>query len=128
MSALGVAVVSIGGVILMMVLKRSESAYASVAQCGLVAIILLAVLPEIKELLEVVGSIDDSGTFSSLPVKTIFKAFAILTAGSISADICRDNGENAVAGVVELSVRILALSSALPVFFAVIKIAEAFLN
>ena len=111
---------------MMLVLKRTESLYSAIAQCAVIIIILLAVLPEIKEIFNQLKGIDAFGFLEYLPVKALLKAFGILSIGSIAADICRDNGESAVAGVVEMSVKILAASGALPVFFSVIKIAEQF--
>ena len=61
-------------------------------------------------------------------VKIMLKAFGVLSVGAVTADICRDNGENALAGVVEIGVKIMAVSCALPVFQAVITLATSFLN
>ncbi len=128
MSAVSIAVLSLGGIVLLMVLKQTGGVYTVIAQCSLVIVILLAIFPEIKELFGVLEGFAEYEFLKSTSVKTIFKAFGVLTVGSVASDICRDNGENAVAGVVELSVKILAISCALPMVTAVVEIAQAFFN
>jgi hypothetical protein len=58
----------------------------------------------------------------------MLKAFSILTVGGIATDICRDNGENALGGVVDTIVKILAISCAVPTFSAVLTTALALLE
>ncbi len=128
MIALELAVLGIAGVIMLAVLKKSCSVYATLAQIAMIAIILLSVLPQAKELLSVLDTFSSFGGVSNDSLKIMIKIFGILTVGSVTADICRDNGENAVANTVELAVKILAVSCALPVFTAVISVASSFFN
>lgn len=116
------------GVILLALLKNSGSTYSAVVQVALVGVILLTVLPQIKELVSAISSFNISDNFSSEAITVMLKIFGILTIGSVTADICRDNGQNAVASTVELSVKILAIACALPVFTAVITVASSFFN
>ena len=58
----------------------------------------------------------------------MLKAFSILTVGGVVSDVCRDNGENAVAGVVETIVKILAIACAIPTFTAVLVTALTLLE
>ncbi len=113
---------------LLSILKSTGTTYSVIAQCALVAVILLAIFPEIKELFGVLEAFGEYEFLKSSAIKILLKAFGVLTVGAIAADICRDNGENAVAGVVDLSVKILAISCALPIVTAVVEIAQAFLN
>ena len=128
MTVVKIAVVAIAGVILLTVLKRFTGTYGVIVEIGLIAVILLAVLPEIKTMFELLKNLGDIEFLDSTAMKILFKAFGILATGAIAADVCRDNSENAVAGVVELGVKILAVSCALPVITAVIEIASSFFN
>lgn len=128
MTGLKIAVFAIAGVVFLLLLKRSAPNFAVVGEIALVAVVLLSIIPEIKTLLSVLEGFQDISSASSTAIKIMFKAFGILASGAIAADVCRDNGESAVAGVVELSVKILAISVALPVFTAVVEIASAFFN
>lgn len=128
MTAVKIAVFAIVGVMSLLLLKENSSAFTVVARCTLVIVILFSVIPEIKTLIETTGEFKEFSSSSNTALKILFKSFAILTVGSVGADICRDNGENAVAATVELAVKILAVSCALPVFTAVAEIAAAFFN
>lgn len=128
MNGLGLAIVAIAGVVLLSVIKRHASVYTTIIQIALGAVVLLSVLPQAKELLEVMGSFISLEGVGEQGIKIMLKAFGVLSIGAVTADICRDNGENALAGVVEIGVKIMAVSCALPVFQAVITLATSFLN
>ena len=128
MIAFKIAVLAVSGVIMLTLLKNSATTYSVIVQVALVVIILLTVTPQIKEMVSAMESFNISDNFSSETVKIMLKIFGILTVGSVTADICRDNGQNAVANTVELSAKILAISCALPVFTAVITVASSFFN
>lgn len=128
MIVLKIAVLAISGVIMLAVLKNSMSSYSAIVQIGLIIIILLTVTPQIKELIQSLEAFNISENISIEAIKIMLKIFAVLTVGTIAADVCRDNGQNAVADTVELTVKIVAVSCALPVFTAVITVASSFLN
>lgn len=128
MTALKIAVLAVAGVILLSLLKNSGSVYSVVVRLALVAVTVMAVTPEIRELISAVDNIQVAEALSTQSLKIMLKIFGILTIGAVTADICRDNGENALADTVELSVKILAMVCALPVFTAVINVATSFIN
>ena len=118
----------VAGVVLLFLIKHNAPSIAVLGELTLVAIIVLAIVPEIENLLSLFSSFQESSIVSEASLKIMLKAFGMLSVGSVVADICRDNGEGAVAGVVELSVKVLAISCALPVFTAVTEIALTFFN
>ena len=118
----------VAGVVLLFLIKHNAPSIAVLGELTLVAIIVLAIVPEIENLLSLFSSLQESSIVSEASLKIMLKAFGMLSVGSVVADICRDNGEGAVAGVVELSVKVLAISCALPVFTAVTEIALTFFN
>lgn len=118
----------LAGVVLLFLLKHNAPSFAILGELTLVAIIVLAIVPEIKNLTSLFSSLQELSVVSEASLKIMLKAFGMLLVGAVVADICRDNGECAVAGVVELSVKILAISCALPVFTAVTEIALTFFN
>ena len=110
------------------ILKKSASAYTIIVQIALAIVVLIAVLPEGKKLIAALSGFSGIEGVSEQSLKIMLKAFGLLSVGSLTADICRDNGENALASVVEIGVKILAVSCALPVFQAVITMATSFFN
>ena len=83
-------------------------------------------MPEVENLLSLFDNFESISSIGESSLKIMFKTFGILAVGAVVSDVCRDNGEGAVAGVVELGMKILAVSCALPVFTAVIEIALTF--
>ena len=128
MSATKIAVFAVAGIVLLVLLKRNAPTFAILGELTLVALTLLVIVPEIEGMLNLFDSFQGFSSVSQASLKIMFKTFGILAVGAVVSDICRDNGESAVAGMVELSMKILAISCALPVFTAVIEIASTFFN
>lgn len=125
---LKISVFVVAGVLLLLLLKRNAPTFVILGEITIVAVTVLAIVPEIENMLSIFDNFKGISSVSEISLKIMFKTFGILSVGAVVADICRDNGENAVAGVVELGVKILAISCALPVFTAVIEIASTFFN
>lgn len=121
-------VTAIAGTVLVSILKNSSSVYSVVARVALVCLIILSIAPQLEDIMSVLNRIEFNEYFSTEALSVMLKMFAILTVGSVASDICRDNGENAVANGVALSTKILAISCGLPVFSAVINVAISFFN
>ena len=128
MSGLEIGIIAVSGVVLLSVIKKSDSVYTTIVQIALGIIVLLSVLPQAKDLMNVMQEMISIEGISEQGIKIMLKVFGILSIGAVTADICRDNGENALAGVVEIGVKIMAVSCALPVFQAVITLATSFLG
>ncbi|MBR4286280.1 MAG: hypothetical protein IKT55_01095 [Clostridia bacterium] len=128
MNGLEIGIIVVSGVVLLSVVKKSASVYTVIVQIALGVIVLLSVLPQAKDLLSVMDGLVTVDGVSGQSIKIMLKAFGILSIGAVTADICRDNGENALAGIVEIGVKIMAVSCALPVFQAVLTLATSFLN
>ncbi len=123
-----IAVFAILGVVILSILKSSSSSFVLIAEICVAVLLLFVVVPYIKDFLSVLDSLKAITNSSGTAIKIMLKAFTVLTVGSVTADICRDNSAGAVAGVVELAVKILAISISLPVFSAVIEVAVAIFN
>lgn len=121
-------VIAVAGVLTLGVIKTNNSSHRVIIELSVVAIIIFFSLPHIRELLEATQGFVSTGEFTSGALKLMLKAFVILTVGSFCGDICRDNGESAVANAVEVGSRFVAVACALPVFSAVISIAESFMQ
>lgn len=128
MSGLEIGIIAVSGVVLLSVIKKSDSVYTTIVQIALGVMVLLSVLPQAKDLMNVMQEMISIEGISDQGIKIMLKVFGILSIGAVTADICRDNGENALAGVVEIGVKIMAVSCALPVFQAVITLATSFLG
>jgi len=122
------AVFALISLIFLMLIKKHSSHLSAVAELAVIVILLIGILPDFKALLSALRDINSVTAVSSDVLKTMLKAFAILTVGGVASDICRDNGENALAGVLETIVKILAISCAIPTFTAVLMTALTLLE
>ena len=118
-----IAVFVVAGIIFLGLIRSKASVFVVFAELTIITVVLSAIAPEIKSLSELLEGFQSFYTVGEESLKIIFKSFAILAIGSVVIDICRDNGEGALAGVVDMVVKILAISCAVPVFTAVIEIA-----
>ena len=127
MTVTKLAVFALVSLIFLVLIKKHSPSLSVVSEVAVVIIFIIGVLPDLKELLEALKSIGN--TFLSTDVlKIMLKAFGVLTVGGIASDICRDNGENALAGVLDIVVKVLAILCAIPIFTAVLTTALALLE
>ncbi len=123
-----IGLLAVVGVVLCVIVKSHAPAYGTLIAASIVVVILVSVTPDVKLLLSAIESIQLTNEFSTKGVGVMLKVFSVLLVGSVCSDICRDNGEGAVAGVVELSSKLIAIACALPVLTAVISLATSFLK
>ena len=128
MIALKICAFAIAGVVLLLLVKSNAPAFGVICEITLVLVALVTVLPQVNSLMGLLEGLQDVSAVSQSALKILFKTFGFLMLGGVVADICRDNGEGAVAGVVDFCVKILAISCALPVFTAVVEVALTFFN
>lgn len=125
---LKIGIIAVVSIVVLAVVKNGASPYSSVLRIGVIAVILISVIPDIGELTSVLGDMGISSDISTQSLKIMIRIFAVLTVGSLCSDVCRDNGESAVADTVELSSKIIAVSYAVPVITSVVSVAVAFLK
>ena len=123
-----IAVLAVVGVVVLLILKSSANTFTIITELAVILLILIVVVPYVKDFLSLLEGLQNISSSSNTAIKIMIKAFIVLTVGSVTADICRDNSAGAVAGVVEASVKLLALSISLPVFSAVIEVVSAIFN
>ena len=123
-----IGIIAIAGVILISLLKNSGSSYSSLVQLGVICVVLISVIPDIRVLLSSLDSIGVADSVSTESIRIMMKIFVVLTVGTLCSDVCRDNGEGAIADTVELSARIIAIGCAIPVISSVVSVAVAFLK
>ena len=69
-----------------------------------------------SQLLSISETIDSTVSY----VKLMLKSLCIVIITQITVDLCRDNGENALASFTEISAKVLIISLVMPLFQAVI--------
>ena len=111
---LKIAGIALAGVCLLAVVKKRASELALPVQLGVAAAVVLLFLPTLSEVLPSLGRLASAVSSDYSYTGVLFKGTAIALLGSAASDVCRDNGETAIAGAVDTGVRVLVLALALP--------------
>ena len=119
-SFIGAALVMCVMVITVNQLKPEFSVLLLIA-CGIVLTLFLLgfVLPLIEE----ISAIASIGGIDGELLKIVLKSFGICVTAQIAADVCRDAGQTALAGKIELGGRLALLIIALPLFKKLLDLA-----
>lgn len=96
-------------------LRRYNAEYAVI--CGVCGCILLTALAssEIQKLFEIFFNMAESAGINSDFIGIVLKITGISYIGQLSAELCRDAGEGAIATNVELCAKIIILAVGMPV-------------
>lgn len=81
----------------------------------------LAISDKVGELFSSLMSLSASVPSGIMYVKLMLKVLCIVIITQFTVDICRDNGENALASFTEVSAKVLVLSLVMPLFETVIS-------
>lgn len=128
MNIVGICIIAVVGAILAITLKQTtpQLSLALALITGVVILIAIcsflpAVTDKINQLMSVTGVKPE---FAAV----LFKAVGICFLCQFSSDICKDAGQSALAGRVELAGKIMILISALPLMEEVLNTATSLLG
>lgn len=126
MNIIQIALLVITCVVVLGLLKNTGSVSTTVVRLAVLVVVFIGIFPQITELLSLLESLDFAENMPREALKIMIKVFSVLTISSITGDICRDNGEGSLAGVVELGGKIISVSICIPVLTSVITVATSF--
>lgn len=116
MNIAGIAGVGIIGAILSLVLKQYRPEFALPVSVLTGAFIFLAVLSGISPVVSLIEGIAERFGTELIYLGVLMKALAICYITQIAADSCKDAGEAAIAGKVEIAGKIAILIISVPMF------------
>lgn len=119
-SFVGVVLVMCVLIITVNQLKPEFSLLLTIA-CGI--LLTLFLLGFVSPLIEEISSIASAGGIDSELLAIVLKSFGICVAVQTAADVCRDAGQTALAGKLELGGRLALLIVALPLFRRLLDLA-----
>ena len=116
MNIAGIAGVGIIGAILSLVLKQYRPEFALPVSVLTGVFIFLAVLSGISPVVRLIEGIAERFGTELIYLGVLMKALAICYITQIAADSCKDAGEAAIAGKVEIAGKIAILIISVPMF------------
>ena len=111
-----------------LIIKQVKPEYSTLIQITGITVITLLVISFIADLADTAGSLLNFAGLNGSYLKLLLKVLGIAVIVQFAADICRDSGNTALAGNVELAGKILILTMALPLVKAVAELASGLIN
>lgn len=120
----GVAIISVVAAVLVKRVKADFGAFVSIIAA---VVIFGAAVSAVAPLISYVGELAETSGFG-IYAETIIKSLAVTLLAQTTGDICRDCGENAVAGKIEFAAKCAIMLLSLPVIKNILSLSEAVLE
>lgn len=119
MQVFGIAAVCL---LLAVFLKRQNKMFALLVTLGGAVLIFLISSDAAFNVFDALSDIEDSAGYTGTYATMMLKVLGISIVTQVVCDICRDNGESALASQTEIASKIMVLAMLLPLFQTVIQI------
>lgn len=121
----GIIIVSL---ILIIFIRDTKKEFSLLLSIAVGVLVFLSVAQEFYSVVETISSlVKNSGEISSY-ISLMLKILGISLLGQFVIDLCRDNGENALATQTEIAIKIVIISMTLPLIETVINIVTGLLK
>lgn len=104
-----------------LVVREHNKSFAFILSIAGSILSFLTISDKVGELFSSLMSLSASVPSGVMYVKLMLKVLCIVIITQFTVDICRDNGENALASFTEVSAKVLVLSLVMPLFETVIS-------
>lgn len=105
-----------------LLLKNYNRTFAVIVSVAGSSILFLLVSHQLSEIISKISQISSSIHSTAPYIKLMLKVLGITLVTQFVGDVCRDNGENALASMTEAVAKILVVSIVLPLFETIISI------
>ena len=111
MEILKIAGLALTGVLLASLMKSVHKEFSIYIILATVIVVFLMILDKLTEVFVFLQSIYDSVPYGKTFFPVIFKVLAVAYIADLTAQLCRDAGESAVGGKVELAGKVIIFST-----------------
>ena len=127
MDIVRISLLGVCGVILGFFLKGTKPEYAALASMGIGVMILGLAVGKVQYLFDAIARLRESLPMDGGYLATLIKMVGITYIGQFSAGICRDAGNQATAGQIELFCKLSIMVLSIPVLMALLDTIREFL-
>lgn len=117
-----IAAIGLCGVVVSSIVKGYKPEFATYIVIATVMVIFIMIIYKLTSVFEFLGSIYDQISYGKSFFPIILKVLAVAYIADFTAQICRDSGETAIAGKVELAGKVMIFYLAIPVIMAVMEL------
>ncbi len=121
MTVVKIAAIVIIAAILSLIVRQYKGEYSLIIQLGGILLVMLVAMSTIGSLFEQITSVMTESEIDSEFVNVIIKILGISVIIEMSADVCRDTGNSALASNVEFLGKIIILSMTFPMIKTLIS-------
>lgn len=111
-----------------LMLKGRSREFSLILSIAGTVLILLNAAGELKSIVSEINGISNFYSGSGEYIRLMLKVLSMTLITQLVSDLCRDNGENALAGTMEFGAKIIVVSMVLPLFKMIITIVGGFLK
>ncbi len=105
-----------------LLLKNYNRTFSAILSIAGGSILFLAVSDKINDIVSAIIDVSSSVSSTAPYIKLMLKVLGITLITQFVSDVCRDNGESAMASITETASKIVVISIILPLFETVISI------
>ena len=122
-----VAILGIVGAVLSLMLAKGAPEIGLVLAIAATFLILLIGIQVVSTVLDFARVLQHAAQLSPTLLMPVFQTVGVSILTKLSADVCRDAGQGAIAGAVELTGTVIAIYIALPLMQTVFEMIARFL-
>lgn len=122
------ASVALIAAVLSIVLKQYKPEYSLFISIGAGVLIFLSVLAVIEPVLSFIEELTEQAGLEGVYGEVLIKSLAICYITQLACDCCKDAGESAIAGKLQIAGKIAVLLIALPMFKSLTEIVAGLIN
>ena len=127
MDIIQIAAVALVGVIAAQTMKSINSDFAIYIVLATVIIIFTSILDKLMAVFAFIENIYGSISYGKTFFPIIIKVLAVAYIADFTAQLCKDSGEGAIAGKVELAGKVVIFYLAIPILVAILELINSIL-
>lgn len=120
--------ISLSALILAVFIKDHNKTVSLFIMIGASVLIFLRVASSLSQIFASITEISSGAQAAAQYIKMMMKVLGIVLITQFISDLCRDSGENALAGQTETAAKIIVISMILPLFDSVLNIISGLLQ
>ena len=105
-----------------LILKERNRSFAVLLSVAGAALLLSSVISQVFQLTDKLKDITSFSPSSEAYIRIMLKALGVTLITQFVSDICRDNGENALASMTETASKVVVITMLFPLFDTIIGI------
>lgn len=114
--------------VLSLVLKQYKPEYSMFISLAAGILIFISVITAIGPIIQYISELTENAGLSGIYAEVLIKSLAVCYLTQLASDCCKDAGETAIAGKLQIAGKIAVLIMALPIFKSITEIVTGLLD